>query len=432
MAALTDAAARAAKPAAADRDLADGTVPGLSLRVFKSGRKAWTLRLRMDGGQRRFDVGEYPATTLAAARDIALEARRLAGRGENPEHAIRPPPPPETTSVKQAVARWLETKAGNRSLHMEKRRMALHVEPVLGERPVRDVTRAELANLLHKMAFGEDAKPVEANRTYTSLKGFFGWCAAMDLRPDDPTALLKKPVKVEPSAARQREGGVALLDMTELARLWRAAPSIKSAVLPDLLRCMLLVPLRRDEWTDAAWSEIRDPVVADGWKGAALCIGAGRMKGRRPATVPLPPQAVAILAERRKLTGRGDHIFAVPGRDKPFAGWKRAAESLREALGDRRDWSPHTIRKSVATALVRDLSADELLVGRILQHSPRAALGITSVYQRSDRLAEQAALLARWADHLEMVAARVEDHAPGEGAQVVSLAPRKRAGGNDA
>lgn len=425
MAVLTDAAIRAAKPGAADRDLADGTVPGLALRVFKSGRKAWSLRLRADGGQRRIDIGEYPATTLADARDIAREARRLAGRGEDPGHAIRPPAPPQGATVKEALARWLETKAGNRSVRLERRRMELHVEPALGERPVKDVTRGELATLLHDMAFGAKPKPVEANRTFTSLKGFFGWCAAMDLRPDDPTVLLKRPVKVEPSAVRLREGSVPLLSLDELARLWRAAPALPSSVLPDLLRCLLLVPLRRDEWTDAAWSELREPVVVDGWRGPALCIGADRMKGRRPAVVPIPPQAVAILTARRELTGRARHVFAVPGHEAPFKGWKRASAVLRGALGDRSDWSPHTIRKSVATALVRDLGADELLVGRILQHSPRAALGITAVYQRSDRIAEQAALLARWADHLEAVAARLPAE-PGQADPRVVPLPRGR------
>jgi len=74
----------------------------------------------------------------------------------------------------------------------------------------------------------------------------------------------------------------------------------------------------------------------------------------------------------------------------------------------RDDWSPHTIRASVATALVRDLGADELLVGRILQHSPRSALGITDTYQRSSRLAEQADLLERWSEHLQAAAASLK------------------------
>lgn len=422
---LTDAAVKAAKPGATAKDIADGTVPGLSLRVLPSGRKTWALRLRVDGKPIRLDVGEYPGTSLADARTLAMEARRLAGRGQNPEHAIRPPQAPPGLTVAEATARWLAGKADNRSLGMERRRMELHVAPVLGSRQVRDVSRADIAALLHDMAFGSDPKPVEANRTYSSLRGLFRWCAEMGLREDDPTSLLRKPVKVEPSAKRQREGTVPLLSMDELARLWRAAPGIKSAVLGDLLRCLLLVPLRREEWTKAAWSEVREPFTADGWSGAALCIPAERMKGRRPAIVPLPSQAVEILAARRKVTGRGKYVFAVAGREHPFAGWRTAAECLRNLLPRQADWSPHTIRKSVATALVRDLGADELLVGRILQHSPKGSLGVTAVYQRSERLAEQAALLQRWADHLATVAAALTD-AEDAPADVVPLR-RKRA-----
>lgn len=422
---LTDAAVKAAKAGATAKDIADGTVPGLSLRVLPSGRKTWALRLRVEGKPIRLDVGEYPGTSLADARTLALEARRLAGRGQNPEHAIRPPQAAPGVTVEEATARWLAGKADNRSLGMEQRRMELHVAPVLGARQVRDVSRADIAGLLHDMAFGSGPKPVEANRTYSSLRGLFRWCAETGLREDDPTSLLRKPVKVEPSAKRQREGTVPLLSMDELARLWRAAPGIKSAVLGDLLRCLLLVPLRREEWTEAAWSEVRDPFTADGWSGAALCIPAERMKGRRPAIVPLPPQAVEILAARRKVTGRGKHVFAVAGRESAFSGWRTAAECLRKLLPRQADWSPHTIRKSVATALVRDLGADELLVGRILQHSPKGSLGVTAVYQRSERLAEQATLLQRWADHLATVAAGLEDVADAA-PRVVSL-PKKRA-----
>jgi integrase len=120
--------------------------------------------------------------------------------------------------------------------------------------------------------------------------------------------------------------------------------------------------------------------------------------------VPLSPAAVEILEARRRLTGHGDFVFAVPGKDTPFNGWRRGAGTLRAALGKRTDWSVHTIRASVATAMVRDLGAEELLVGRILQHSARSVLGVTDTYQRSSRLAEQADLLRRWSAHLQAVA----------------------------
>jgi integrase len=294
---------------------------------------------------------------------------------------------------------------------MEQRRMQLHVEAVMGDREIKAISRADLASLLHDMAFGAKPTPVEANRVFTSLRGLFGWAAAQDIRPDDPTALLKRPVKIEPSAERMREGTEPLLTTEELARLWKAAQGLKSGVLGDLLRMLLLIPLRRQEMTGLVWGEVKGVVVEGGWSGAALTIPGSRLKGKRPATVPLSRQAENILVERRRLTGDGEFVFAIPGRQKPFAGWKRASQTLRDVLKNGQGWSPHTLRKSVATGLVRDLGADELLVGRILQHSPRAVLGVTEIYQRSNRISEQSQLLQRWADHLETVAAKL-DRAP--------------------
>jgi len=413
MAKLTDQAVKAAKPTEFARDITDGMVAGLSLRVTPSGHKSWALRVKWRGGRSRIDLGEYPATSLASARELALEARRLGGRGENPEHAVRPPV--SGVTVAAAIDRWLETKRRNRSVRLERRRMELHVTPIIGREDVRAVTKAQLHALVHDMAFGKDAKPVEANRVYTSLRGLFRWCVEADLRDDDPSSLFRKPTKEEPSAVRRREGTEPLLDMTELAKLWNIAPTLPGAVLGDLVRCLLLVPLRREEWTGLRWTEYRDGFTADGWKGTALRLPAARMKGRRPAIVPMPQAAADILDSRHKLTGNGEYVFAVPGHDGPFGGWRRGADTLRDALGaglppkqQRDDWSPHTIRASVATALVRDLGADELLVGRILQHSPRSALGITDTYQRSSRLAEQADLLERWSEHLQAAAASLK------------------------
>jgi integrase len=215
---------------------------------------------------------------------------------------------------------------------------------------------------------------------------------------------MKRPVKVEPSQERQKAGTVSVLDLLELSTLWRFAPALPSSVLPDLVRCTIAVPLRREEWTQLRWTEIRD-IVEDGWHGRALRIPAARMKGRRPAVVPLPPQVIAILDNRRELTGTSEYVFSVPGSTKPFAGWKRAAETLRTALGSATDWTPHDIRRSVATALARDIGIDEGIIKRILQHSDDTLLGVTAVYQKSPRLKEQAEALQAWCDLVERTAA---------------------------
>ena len=411
MANLSDATAKAAKRGSVARDLADGTVPGLALRVLPSGAKAWALRAKIGGQRVRIDLGRYPYVTVKDARVAAGNALRVIERGDDPRY--------EGCTVAEAVKDWLEAKHTNRSLANERRRFDLHVLPTLGTVGVRAVKAEVLARLLHKMAHGANAKPVEANRVYTSLRGLFRWCRKNKGCPDDPTALLDKPTKEEPSAVRRREGTEPLLSLEELAKLWNAAPSLGGSVLSDRLRCLLLLPLRREELTGLRWDEIRESFVADGWTGAALCIPASRMKGRRPAVVPLPSSVVEIIESRRKLTGRGAFVFAVPGHDKAFGGWRRGADTLREALGERIDWSPHTIRASVATSLVRDLGGEELLVGRILQHSARSVLGVTDTYQRSSRMAEQAELLARWSGHLQAVAAALA--APNAKDRVVPL-----------
>jgi integrase len=224
---------------------------------------------------------------------------------------------------------------------------------------------------------------------------------------------MKRPVKIEPSQARQKAGTVAVLDLMELATLWRIAPGLPSSVLGDLTRCMLAVPLRREEWTALEWAEVRQ-VVEDGWRGWALKISAARMKGGRPAVVPLPTQIVELLEARRKITGRGKFVFTVPGRDTPFAGWRRAADVLRRELGSAVEWTPHDIRRSVATALARDIGPDEGVIKRILEHSADSFLGVTHVYQRSGRIKEQAEALQSWCDLLEKAAA-------GDGASVKEL-----------
>src|SRR5262249_44854658 len=64
----------------------DAQVPGLMFRVLPSRPKAWRLRYisPRDGGRRRLGLGNYPATTLAAARGRALEAKELLDGGQDP------------------------------------------------------------------------------------------------------------------------------------------------------------------------------------------------------------------------------------------------------------------------------------------------------------------------------------------------------------
>ncbi len=57
---------------------------GLCLRVTSPTARSWVLRYMLDGKAREMGMGAYPDTSLADARLIASEARKLKAQGKDP------------------------------------------------------------------------------------------------------------------------------------------------------------------------------------------------------------------------------------------------------------------------------------------------------------------------------------------------------------
>ncbi|SOD90201.1 tyrosine-type recombinase/integrase [Caenispirillum bisanense] len=444
---LTDTRANSArgraKASGAAVDMAAGlAVPGLQLRTTRTGQQAWTLRLRFGGKQLRLNLGIFPAVDREAARAKALGLIQAARDGNDPAAVLHPPAAPTTpakATLREAWSLYAATRTAVRSAGQEQRRMELHVFPRLGDLAVEDaMTAAVLVPHLEALAHQPTTRPAkarggrpqgaaggltaEANRVYTTLRAFAAWARRRRMIRENPFDAdgIERPVKEEPSERRQREETERVLDLAELAALWRGLDDDPSPTLRALLRLLMLVPLRREEVTELSWAEYEPEGAAEDYRGPLLRIAADRMKGTRPAVVPLPARAAALVEERRDAAGLSPFVF--PGRSAKaaFKGWRngarRAIEALQRELPEAAPFTIRDIRRSVASALVRDLGADELLVKRILQHSTRAALGVTAVYQKSKRLREQAAVLQAWADLL--VATAEGREAPGNVVQI--------------
>src|SRR5262249_2102165 len=57
---------------------------GLALRVTSKTARSWVLRYMLDGRAREMGLGSYPDISLAEARVMASEARKLKGHGKDP------------------------------------------------------------------------------------------------------------------------------------------------------------------------------------------------------------------------------------------------------------------------------------------------------------------------------------------------------------
>src|SRR5215472_7344741 len=72
---LTDSEVGRAKAGERPWKISDGH--GLHLLVQPNGSKLWRFAYRFDGRQKLLALGRYPVITLAMARELHLEARRL-------------------------------------------------------------------------------------------------------------------------------------------------------------------------------------------------------------------------------------------------------------------------------------------------------------------------------------------------------------------
>lgn len=226
---LTAKTVEGAKAEGSHRDLIDGR--GLVLRGHPSGRKVWMVRStnRRTGERLRREMGEYGEgpgrLTLAQARSKAAEWRALIEAGTDPAK------PHGALTVAGAVEGWLKD-AGLRSEPMVRRRMELHVLPMLGKRLLGEVEQRDVAALLRDLRHSKGLT-AGINRVRGSLSAIWGWAEAQGEAKRNPVrATAKVP---EPSLQRERAGTIRVLAVEEMAAIWRAARADPSPIVAALL-----------------------------------------------------------------------------------------------------------------------------------------------------------------------------------------------------
>jgi integrase len=186
-------------------------------------------------------------------------------------------------------------------------------------------------------------------------------------------------------------GGVT--DPEKVGGLLRAIDGFDgSFIVKCALRLHPLVATRPGELRHAEWVEID-------FENATFNIPAGKMKMKSPHTVPLSPQAIAILRELHPLTGSGKYLFhSIRSIAKPISD-----NTLNAALR-RMGYSNDEFVSHGWRAVFRTL-ADEVLQARVdiieaqLAHQVKDTLG--RAYNRTSFLKERRELMNKWANYLD-------------------------------
>ena len=193
---LTDRFCSGAKATGPQTDFFDETVSGLALRVSKSGHRAWTFHFTSprDGKRARATIGTYPATSLAAARGKALQARGHVDAGQDPRNLLAGQVTAGITIEGLTVAYLADLDQRQvRSRKEVERRLRFNVIPTIGAVKFSELHRRDVRLVTDAML--RRGVRVEATRTFEDIRALVRWGISHDYREGNPLDGVAKPAE---------------------------------------------------------------------------------------------------------------------------------------------------------------------------------------------------------------------------------------------
>jgi len=391
----SDLQIRNMKPEAKLYRVACATGGGLCLEVAPGGGKLWRLRYRFDGVAKMLALGAYPAVGLADARQRRDEAKKLLANGVDPgavKQAQKAAKAERAANSFEVIARrwhahWSIGKAGS-TAHYTLRRMETDVFPVIGPRPIADLTAADFRDMVKRIEARGAADM--AKRVLQVCGQVMRFAVAHDLAGRNPVADIKPADIIR--APKKRN--YARVDAKELPDLLRAIDGYVGNLHTRLaLQFMALTFVRTSELLGARWDEI--DADARQWR-----IPAERMKMDTLHIVPLSRQALALLENLRGISYGGELVFPGERPGKPLSNNTLLFALYR--LGYRSKMTGHGFR-GVASTILHEQGWLHEHIELQLAHSERDE--VSAAYNHALYLPQRAKMMQAWADHLDRLKA---------------------------
>lgn len=372
---------------------------GLYLSVLSSGGKSFRYDYRFAGKRKTLTLGRHPEMTLARARELHLEARRLLQEGQDPSLCKR--------QAKRVVARslestfegvaneWFQTKMVDKSLSYRGRTRRIldnDLVPTLGRMPISELTPVDLLEVLRKI----EIRTVDiAHRAKQTASQVFKYAIATGRATADPCRDLQGALR-----PRSIEHHAAITDPVEFGKLLLAMDTYRGSLI--IRKALALSPIlfqrpgeiRRMEWSEINFNEAR-------WE-----IPAEKMKMSRSHIVPLPKQAIAHLLEIQSVTGNSAYVFpSARGRTRCLSD-NGVRVALRSLGYDNRVMTPHGFRASARTMLDEVLGFRPDWIEHQLAHAVRDPNG--RAYNRTAHLVGRTEMMQTWADYLDYLRSEAE------------------------
>lgn len=408
---LTDKSLRGLKPTSKEQTVGDGG--GLWVRVLpvsNGGAINFYYRFELDGKERRFNCGSYPATTLAEARKNRSGARSSVAKGIDPvlqqgNDRLHARAAQALQSMEKTVSELLDDweRVYLTAHRKDKGKAAVEavkfdVLPVIGQMKAKEVRLPHISSVLDRiLARGTRRK---ANMALSLMRQMFRHGLGRGIVETDPTLAI----------SRRQAGGKETpsdrnLSLPEISEL---GSKLLTAGLHERTQAAVLFLLatgaRVGELIKARWVEIDE--TAKTW-----IIPSVNSKNGRAHLIHLSDFAMSELTRMKKYKS-GDFLLSGRKKGEPIS-QKTISKTIRdrirsEPLKNRTaktktllladgEWSPHDLRRTMASRM-GDIGIAPHVIERCLNHIQQ---GIVGVYQRQEYLKERKDAFDTWGNQLD-------------------------------
>jgi integrase len=390
---LTNTQIKQAKPREKQYILSDGG--GLQFRVKPNGSKLWQLRFTNPYTKKPalMGFGSYPEISLAEARKLRHEARKLLAKGLNPKEERdtqrRLLDEAQNNTFENIASKWIETKKPKVKKDTAIdiwRSLELHLFPEIGKIPLDKLTAPKVIEVV---------RPVSAKGSLETVKRLCQRINEIMVFAVNTGLITHNPLAgINEAFVKPQKKHMPTIKPDELPSLMKA---LNTASIKIVTRCLIEWQLhtmcRPGEAAKAKWEDI--DFANKLWNRPEES-----MKMKRAHTIPLTKQAMALLNYMKQISGNREFIFPADRNPRTHANESTANAAIKR-MGFKGRLVAHGLR-SLASTTLNEQGFDGDLIESCLAHVDKNE--VRKAYNRSEYLERRREVMNWWSEHIDQAA----------------------------
>tara|TARA_R110001592_G_scaffold302026_1_gene573778 strand:- start:4632 stop:5840 length:1209 start_codon:yes stop_codon:yes gene_type:complete len=373
---------------------------GLYLRVKSAAGSSWIYRYRFNKKLRDMGLGSYPEVSLAEARALAADARKMAKTGTDPLDARKKHTEQAEAALLKETAMAItfesiafdyieaQTPGWKNAKHASQWRNTLqsYAFPHIGQLPPNEVTTAHVIEILKPI--WTDI-PETASRVRNRVELILDAAKARGLREGENPARWRGHLdKLFPKRSKVSKVKHHPALPWQKASDFMVSLSKFDSLSHRALEMTILTCCRTSEVLEATWDEID-------LKRGVWSIPAERMKAGKAHRVPITGKFREMLLALPQIHGN-PYLFPGQKPGKPLSNMSMLMVLRRMKY---EHITVHGFRSTFRDWAAENTSHPRDVCEQVLAHSLESA--VESAYRRGDMFEKRQRLMQDWSDYLE-------------------------------